>query len=54
MEHLRDQLKIEHKNLSDLKLNFEKYQLDKKNILEIEKSDLAKDQISILKERIKN
>ena len=54
MEHLRDQLKIEHKNLSDLKLNFEKYQLDKKNILEIEKrSDLAKDQISILKERIK-
>ena len=54
MEHLRDQLKIEHKNLSDLKLNFEKYQLDKKNISEIEKrSDLAKDQISILKERIK-
>ena len=54
MEHLRDQLKIEHKNLSDLKLNFEKYQLDKKNISEIKKrSDLAKDQISILKERIK-
>ena len=54
MEHLRDKLKIEHKNLSDLKLNFEKYQLDKKNISEIKKrSDLAKDQISILKERIK-
>ena len=54
MEHLRDKLKIEHKHLSDLKLNFEKYQLDKKIISEIEKrSDLAKDQISILKERIK-
>ena len=54
IEHLRCELKNEHKHLSDLKLNFEKYQLDKKNILEIKKrNDQAKDQISILKERIK-
>ena len=54
IDSLRNKLKDAHKDLSDLRLNYEKIQLNKKNISDVNKrKDIATEQITILEERIK-
>ena len=53
-DSLRNKLKDAHKDLSDLRLNYEKIQLNKKNISDVNKrKDIATEQITILEGRIK-
>jgi len=54
IDSLRNKLKDAHKDLSDLRLNYEKILLNKKNISDVNKrKDIATEQIIILEERIK-
>jgi len=54
IDSLRNKLKDAHKDLSDLRLNYEKILLNKKNISDVNKrKDIATEQITILEERIK-
>ena len=54
IDSLRNKLKDAHKDLSDLRLNYEKILLNKKNISDVNKrKDTATEQITILEERIK-
>ncbi len=54
IDSLRNKLKDSHKDLSDLRLNYEKIQLNKKNISDVNKrKDTALEQILILEDRIK-
>ena len=54
IDSIRNKLKDAHKDLSDLRLNYEKIQLNKKNISDVNKrKDIATEQITILEERIK-
>ena len=53
-DSLKNKLKDAHKDLSDLRLNYEKIQLNKKNISDVNKrKDIATEQITILEGRIK-
>ena len=53
IDSLRKKLKDAHKDLSDLRLNFEKIQLNKKNVSDLNKrKDIAAEQITILENRI--
>ena len=53
IDSLRKKLKDAHKDLSDLRLNFEKIQLNKKNVSDLNKrKDMAAEQITILENRI--
>ena len=54
IDSLRNKLKDAHKDLSDLRLDYEKIQLNKKNISDVNKrKDIATEQITILEGRIK-
>ena len=53
-DSLKNKLKDAHKDLSDLRLDYEKIQLNKKNISDVNKrKDIATEQITILEGRIK-